>query len=345
MSDRKKRALELGFFLTIMLLTFAAVFHGQDVTAVFAAVRRMKPVSMLAAIALALLFVSLEGTMIWYLLSGLNGKSGLFRCIQYSFIGFFYSGITPSATGGQPMQLYYMKKDGNRVSDSTVVLMTVALMYKLVLVVIGAGILLLWSAPLHGYLGSFYYLFLFGIGLNTILVLLIWGVMLCPKVIRKIASGGETLLVRLQLIRSDAKRLSALDGFIAGYQDAVEFLSANPAKVLVIFFLTVIQRSTLFVLTYVVYRGFGLSGAAPLTVILLQAAIYIAVDMLPVPGAQGITELMYRAVYSGIFTGGFLLPSMLVSRAANFYLLLLVSMCAAIYRWRRPAVPENTMSP
>ena len=52
--------------------------------------------------------------------------STLPRCIQYSFIGFFYSGITPSATGGQPVQLYYMNKDGNRGSDSTVVLMTVA---------------------------------------------------------------------------------------------------------------------------------------------------------------------------------------------------------------------------
>lgn len=33
---------------------------------------------------------------------------------QYSFIGFFYSGITPSATGGQPVQLYYMSKDGEQ---------------------------------------------------------------------------------------------------------------------------------------------------------------------------------------------------------------------------------------
>lgn len=335
MNDRKKRIVELLFFAVIMLFTFAAVFHGQNPVQIFAAVCRMKLSAMAAAIVLALLFVSLEGTMIWYLLSGLNGKSGLLQCIQYSFIGFFYSGITPSATGGQPMQLYYMKKDGNRVSDSTVVLMMVALMYKLVLVVIGAGILLFWSIPLHGYLGNFYYLFLLGIGLNVLLVALIWGVMLCPKVIRHMAAEAEKLFVKLHLLKPDERRLAPLDGFIQGYQAAVEFLSANPGKVLLIFFLTIIQRCTLFVLTYAVYRGFGLSGEAPLTIILLQAAVYIAVDMLPVPGAQGITELMYRSVFSGIFTGGLLLPSMLVSRAFNFYLLLFVSMCVAIYRWKR----------
>ena len=75
-------------------------------------------------------------------------KNRVWRCIQYSFIGFFYSGITPSATGGQPVQLYYMNKDGNRISDSTVVLMTVAVVYKFVLVVMGTGILIFWHGPL-----------------------------------------------------------------------------------------------------------------------------------------------------------------------------------------------------
>lgn len=89
--------------------------------------------------------------MIWYLLQAMKANrrkegSSLIRCIQYSFIGFFYSGITPSATGGQPVQLYYMSKDGNRGSDSTVVLMTVAVVYKFVLVilvVVIAGIMLM----------------------------------------------------------------------------------------------------------------------------------------------------------------------------------------------------------
>ena len=37
------------------------------------------------------------------------------------------------------MQLYYMNKDGNKGSDSTIVLMTVAVIYKFVLVVLGVG--------------------------------------------------------------------------------------------------------------------------------------------------------------------------------------------------------------
>ncbi len=41
---------------------------------------------------------------------------------------------------------YYMNKDGNKGSDSTIVLMTVAVIYKIVLVVLGVGMLLFAAA-------------------------------------------------------------------------------------------------------------------------------------------------------------------------------------------------------
>ena len=91
-------------------------------------------------------------------------------------------------------------------------------------------------------------------------------------------------------------------------------------------FITFLQRCSLFVLTWVVYLGFGLKGAGALTVILLQASVYIAVDMLPLPGAQGITELMYQAVFIKVFSQAYLIPSMMVSRGLNFYFLLIVSL-------------------
>ena len=109
-------------------------FRRQDFTKIVAAVRQMSGTSMAAAVFLAVFFVAGEGCMIWYLLKGIGEQPALLRCVSYSFIGFFFSGITPSATGGQPMQLYYMRRDGNALSASSVVLMTVAVIYKFVLV-------------------------------------------------------------------------------------------------------------------------------------------------------------------------------------------------------------------
>lgn len=329
--SKKKRVAQILFFLAVMALTFWAVLHNQNLPEIWQAVRRMKPEYFLAAMLLGIFFVSMEGYMIFRLLSGMNGKSSLFRCIQYSFIGFFYSGITPSATGGQPMQLYYMSKDGNRASDSTVVLMTVALYYKLVLVLIGLGILIGWNRPLKYYLGSYYGLYLLGLVLNTALVLLILGVMLFPGTILGTANAFETMMLRLGLWKPSPKRREKVAGFVASYGQAVSFLKNNKSKLLEILILTFLQRSSVFFLTYLVYLGFGLKGSGAGTVMFLQAAIYIAVDMLPIPGAQGITEAMYQGVYLAVFTEEYLMPSMLVSRSINFYFLLIISLFIIVW--------------
>ena len=334
--DAKKRALQIALFLGIMLLTFYALFSGRDLAEIGRAVMRMSPAWLILAVGLAVFYVCAEGYMIWYLLRSMKANkdkdrsSSLFRCIQYSFIGFFYSGITPSATGGQPVQLYYMNKDGNRGSDSTVVLMTVAVVYKFVLVVMGFGILLFWFRPLRGELGKYFPLYLLGLALNVILVIVILGVMLLPQVMLKGALFFERLFIRMKMWKPSEKREEKIRTFIDSYQNAVAWLKAHKKKVAYVVLVTFLQRISVFVLTYVVYLGFGLEGSGAMRVILLQASVYIAVDMLPLPGAQGITELMYQAVFAHVFTGAYLIPSMLVSRGINFYFLLVVSLVVVL---------------
>ena len=99
MKNRRRRLIEILFFLAVMALSFYTVFHGQDISLIWEEMQKLSALSICAAIVTALFFVSAEGIMIYYLLRALGGKSGLLRCISYSFIGFFYSGITPSATG------------------------------------------------------------------------------------------------------------------------------------------------------------------------------------------------------------------------------------------------------
>lgn len=322
----RKRVLEGAFFLAVMALSFYTIFHGQDMGRIRHALGRLSPLSLCAATAVAIFFVSAEGIMIFYLLRSLNGRSSLGRCICYSFIGFFYSGITPSATGGQPMQLYYMSKDGNRLSESSVVLMTVALLYKLVLVVIGIGTLVFWHRPLRGYLEEYFPLFLLGLALNTLLVAILLAVMLAPETMKRILSGIGNLLVGMRILRRSDTRQGKIEQFIDGYQGAVRFLLQHKGKVFMVCLFTFVQRASVFVLTWIIYRGFSLEGKDALTIMLLQASVYIAVDMLPVPGAQGITEVMYRSVFGSIFTGEYLMPSLYVTRGINFYFVLLVSL-------------------
>lgn len=327
----RKRAAEGGVFLLIMALTFYAVFHGQDWHEIGASLKRLSPLYLFLAVLLALLFVSAEGMMIWYLLRTMHcPRSGILRCISYSFIGFFYSGITPSATGGQPVQLYYMKKDGNSLADSSVVLMTVAIIYKFVLAMMGSLLLIFWKAPLKSYLREFFPLYLLGLALNVILVIVLLAIMVMPDKMRNVIKSAERLLVRIRILKPSVKRKEKIDQFVKGYRDAVYFLGEKKGRILLVIIGTFIQRISVFVLTALIYLGFSQRGTGILTVIMLQASVYIAVDMLPLPGAQGITELMYYMVFRGVFGTAYLMPSLYVTRGINFYFLLIVSLIVVV---------------
>ncbi len=314
-----------ALFLTIMLLTFYTVFKEQDMPVLLESLRSMNAVCLAGVVILAIFFVCAEGSMIWYLLRARGGKSGLLRCFGYSFVGFFYSAITPSATGGQPMQLYYMKKDGNNLSDSSVILMVVATIYKFVLSVIGILLIAFWYEPLNGFFKGYIYLYYLGLALNVILVIILVMVMMYPVTIKRMLVFFSRILVKLRIFKPSRSRERKIADFIFSYEAAVKYLRGNKGKIVAVTFMTFLQRGSAFVVTGLVYMGLGLQGTPLLTVILVQAAVYIAVDMLPIPGAQGITELVYVNVFNTIFINNTLGASMLVVRGINFYFLLIVS--------------------
>ena len=65
-------------------------------------------------------------------------------------------------------------------------------------------------------------------------------------------------------------------------------------------------------------------GTSFLNVILLQAVISVAVDMLPLPGGMGISETLFLNIFATVFPG-VLLPAMVLSRGLGYYSQLLIS--------------------
>ena len=331
----RKNIISLGVLLLLIVATAWVLFRGVDPVLVGQAIGNMSLWSIIISMALALFFVAAEGMMIWYLLHSVDGQAKLRACIRYSFIGFFFSGITPSATGGQPAQLYCMSRDGRKLSDSTVVLMAVATIYKFVLVLMGIGIIIFWRIPMRNYLGNYEYLYYLGLGLNIALVLILVIIMVNPAWMLKVIMGMEGLLVRWKILKASEERRVKIIGFVRGYEEAIQFFICNKIKIIAVIAFTILQRCSVFAITAVIYYGYYGQKENFLEVMLLQATIYIAVDMLPLPGSQGITELMYQNVFGQLFTGVALTASLCVTRSMNFYFPLVVSGCVVLLYYIR----------
>ena len=112
-----------------MLLTFRLLFKGQELSDIIKDLKNADDKWLLAGLGLTFCFVAGESCIIHFLLRVCRQKVKLTSCLKYSFIGFFFSYITPSSSGGQPAQMYYMKKDGVKIGFSSLIMLLVTIAY------------------------------------------------------------------------------------------------------------------------------------------------------------------------------------------------------------------------
>ena len=108
----KRNILNVVFLVVVFGLTLYGVFRGEDLGEVLDGLTKCDPVILVVpCIVCVLAFILFESIIMKYLFGTLGIKLRLMRCYLYSFVGFFFSCITPSASGGQPAQILFMRKE------------------------------------------------------------------------------------------------------------------------------------------------------------------------------------------------------------------------------------------
>lgn len=323
---KNKRVIFNGAFLIIVfVLTIYGVFHGEDLGAMMDAIRSADKRWLVPGLALVAFFIWGESIIIWYMMRSYGIKLKKRTCFLFSSVGFFFSCITPSATGGQPAQIYYMKKEKIPIPVSTLVLMIVTITYKMVLVVIGLGLMIFGRGFIRTHMYNIRHIFYLGTGLNVFCVASMLLLVFHPVLARSILVKGMELLEKMHLMRHKSTRIEKLNASMDQYHTTAVYLKDHIMVLVNVFAITLFQRFALFTATWFVYKAFGLSGTNAFVIILLQSVISVSVDMLPLPGGMGISEKLFSMIFEPVFGSALLIPGMILSRGLGYYTELLIS--------------------
>lgn len=342
-----KYALNIGLILVITLLTLNLIFKDQELSEIISDLRSADPLWITLGAAAAVLFVSGESSIIHYMLRVLDQKTSFLRCLKYSFIGFFFSYITPSSTGGQPMQMYHMKKDKIKIGYSTLIMLLITIAYKSVLIILALGFLLFNFDTVALYAGDMKWLIVLGFALNLSFIILLLLVFLKPIWARALGIKTVDLLTKLHIMkrRNKEKYTEKLIRICDTYAMGADYIKKNLWVVFNVFVMTALQRICLFSITWIIYKAYGLSGTSYIDILTIQIMIAVAVEMLPLPGAAGITEGCFLLAFTDIFTLERVKPALLISRGLNFYLILfigaIVSFAAHILNLKRERIKPD----
>lgn len=325
MENKKKLFWEVVFLIVVFAGTVYGVFHGEDLGKSIRIIRGVKKIYLLPAVACVVFFIWGESIIIHYLMRTLGTRLKKWTCFLFSSIGFFFSCITPSASGGQPAQIYYMRRKNIPIPVATLVLMIVTITYKAVLVLVGLAIIVFGQGFMHRYLTGILPVFYLGILLNVLCVGFMLILVFHTTLAQSLMEKGLGFLEKLHLMHYKQSRHEKLNVAMEKYKETAVYFKTHKHVVLIVLAITFAQRFALFLSTYFVYLAFDLSDYAVGTIVMLQAVISIAVDMLPLPGGMGISEKLFLTIFVPVFGTQLVLPGMILSRALSYYTELLLS--------------------
>lgn len=220
--------------------------------------------------------------------------------IIYSSADIYFSAITPSATGGQPVCGFFMARDGIAGITTTAVLLANLVMYTLSIITIGVVMFFVFPGFIFRFDTLSKFLILIGyiaqIGLAAFFLTLIFS----KKLLKKICFFTIRLLCKIKILRHKEKRLQKLEKQMAEYEQCVEILRRQRRMLFRVFVFNFLQRSSTILVTVFVYLAAGGNPANALQLFALQTFVIIGSNCVPIPGAMGVSDYLLLQGFSAM---------------------------------------------
>ena len=325
MKGKMKNLLCAGAVAALLVWTVHTILKEQSPGQLAAALLSADWRVLLLGLPLMALFLCCEAAATWSILRSLGCAQPFRRCAYYSCTGFFFSTITPSATGGQPAQILAMGRDGVPTASGALDMLLVTIGYNTAAMIWGVFALFT-AAPFTERLGGQVGLLL-GVGLAVFALLDVAMLLFLflPGPARRLLYAcirlGSRLFPRLDREALEAKA----DAHLAEYRRGAQLIQRAPSLLIRVLGLSALQLACSYVMPYIVYRAFGLSGFSLGQVFALQALCSIAVGYLPLPGSAGAAENVFLRSFLLIFGESLVAPAMILTRTLSCYLVLAVT--------------------
>lgn len=270
------------------------------------------------AIATMGLFFLCEAISLKQLFAHFRYPISLKRTFSYALVDFYYSGITPGASGGQPAQIYYMSRDQIEPGIASVSLLCFNLCYHISALLIGGFGMIHSRNLLRGH-PVIRWLLVYGLLAQAVLIVLFSALLINETLVRTILHRLLHFLTRIRLVRRPEHWEMKLDKQLAEFSRASALLRQAPGLILKTVGLTTIHLILFYSVPYLLLRAFHYP-ISYLELLTLQACLQLAMESLPVPGGIGVTEASFLSLYGSLIGGEKIVGILILSRLISYTL-------------------------
>ena len=352
MDPKLKKLLSTLFILLSVAAVFCIAFANPELQNAWDALRSLNVRWILGLFLCWACYAFFDALGTWFCLRKQGFSLGIGTVLGITLIGFYYSNITPGASGGQPMQVNSMRRAGVPVGNGTTAV-TIRLVANQFMVSMLSLVFLLLTRPfVLRQLGGAIWFVRVGWVINFAVVPLVLLSAFRRSLIRRLAAGLIGLLAKIRLVKNREAVLERTSAVLDTYHAAVRGLFRSPGQILVQCLCSAVSLLALTGSIVFVYYAFGLSGTPWYRVLTLSLLLFVSASYTPLPGASGAQEGGFMYYFNGVFTGGTKGLALLIWRFFTYYLflftgvvMLLLEKCGLYRAARRPGAKEEDPSP
>ena len=259
--------------------------------------------------------------------------------LKVSLVGVFFGAVTPSNTGGQPMQLFLLSKKNIRIGFGSACLTQKFIVYQIVTTVFSVLAVIIkfnyFSSAFTNFWSTAFIILGFTVQLAVTGLFLI--ISFSKNVSNKLVRGIYWIMKKLKFVKEPEHKIRRLKREIKIFQQSSKDLMANKKKLIQIYLLVIIQVLSILAVPYFIYLSLDMrqitinAGGVPGNIfdfICIQSFVLFTSNLVPLPGASGGAELAFSMYFGQFFIIGAvnkIKPAILLWRLCTYYASIVVS--------------------
>lgn len=316
---KKNYIMSLVLFFVLFLLTYAFVLKDYPYKDLFHAISLCDGKYLLLAAFFVLGYLLCTAIFNKRMCSIFGKKITWYQAFGYKFTEFYFSGITPSSLGGQPVEMIEMHKDGIGVQISGVLILLTTVLYMSTIVLLGTICFIFKRDILFSQGNLFKYTTILGYVTTILVVLMFLTMIYSPKIMRFLVKGVVKLLKIFHLPKVAKGIEDKMHTMLEEYHEIAVFTIKHPIVLLEGFIYMLGARIANLSIPFAIYHAFHLTGYSYFTIIALQVGITFGSDFFPFPGGVGINETLNLKANELLYGKSLSTPGMVMVRLFNFY--------------------------
>lgn len=326
----KKKSMIINFAIILLVTVFliCLILFVDKPENLINALKSMRVYWLVVAFSLMILYWIFEALTIYFISKKLYPEHRFKNSFKTVMIGQLFNCITPFATGGQPMQIYFLTQRGMPAGLATLALLSRFLVYQSVLTLYSAVVLIFRLKFFLEHISGFSALAVIGFMVNLFVVAALICFTFFPVFARKASKFLINFLSRIHIIKNREKAEDRAEKEINLFFSNSYGMKNYIKQIVAMAVITVLQLTAMFSIPYCICRGLGLDAISYANAISASSMIHMISSFVPLPGASGGAEGSFFLFFGFFFSESkYLATAVVLWRLITFYFPMVAGLC------------------